>query len=113
VWLEPRLADLSAKDRQLVPEHEDLQLLRPLASAEKHDKLEQAAEDDVDDRHKQRRPPTDGIADASGASATRSGNRDRVYAPHALAERAVTTLQALAVPAGKGRNDSANLRREP
>jgi hypothetical protein len=52
-----------------VPEHENLQILRAITAAEEHDQLEQAAEDEVDDRHKQRRPPTDGIADASGASA--------------------------------------------
>jgi len=72
VWLEPRLADLPAKDGQLVPEHEDLKLLRWLTSAEKHDQLEQAAENEVDDRHKQKRPPRDGTADASDASAGRA-----------------------------------------
>jgi hypothetical protein len=34
---EPRLVDLAAKDRQLVPGHEDLQLLRSLAPAKKND----------------------------------------------------------------------------
>jgi WD40-like Beta Propeller Repeat len=69
VWLEARLTDLPSKNRQLVPEDENLQLLRPLTPTKKHDKLEQAVEDEVDDRHKQRRPPTDGMADVSGASA--------------------------------------------
>jgi hypothetical protein len=32
VELEPRLFDLPAKNRQLVPEHENLQLLRPLTT---------------------------------------------------------------------------------
>jgi hypothetical protein len=84
VWLEPRLADLPAKNRQLVPEHEDLQLFRPLTPAEKNDQLEQAVEDDVDDRHKQRRPPTDGVADASGASSRPRSSTDRVFAPHGV-----------------------------
>ena len=48
---------LPAKDRQLVSEDEDLQLLRPLTTAEKHDQLKQAAEDEVDDRRNQKRPP--------------------------------------------------------
>jgi len=47
VGLEPRPADLAAKDRQLVPEHEDLELLRSVAAAEEHDQLEQAAQGDV------------------------------------------------------------------
>lgn len=44
-----RLADLPAKDRQLVSEHENLQFLRPLTTAKKNDQLEQAAEHEVDD----------------------------------------------------------------
>jgi len=42
-----RSADLAAKDRQLVAEHEDLELLRSVAAAEEHDELEQATDDDV------------------------------------------------------------------
>jgi hypothetical protein len=38
---------LPAKDRQLVPEHEDLEFLRSVASSDEHDQLQQAAEDDV------------------------------------------------------------------
>jgi hypothetical protein len=41
------LADLSAKDRQLVSEHKDLQLLRSVTSPEEHRQLQQAADDDV------------------------------------------------------------------
>jgi hypothetical protein len=51
VRLEARLADLRAENRQLMPEEENLQLPRPLSAAKKNDKLEQAAEDEVDDRH--------------------------------------------------------------
>ena len=47
VKLEPRLANLPAKNRQLVPEHENLELLRPLATPEEHHELQQAADDDV------------------------------------------------------------------
>ena len=41
------LADLSAKDRQLVSEHKDLQLLRSVTSPEEHRQLQQAADDDA------------------------------------------------------------------
>jgi hypothetical protein len=44
VRLEARLADLPAENRHLVPDEENLQLLRPLSAAKKNDKLEQAAE---------------------------------------------------------------------
>jgi hypothetical protein len=37
VRLEPRPADLPAKNRQLVPEHEDLQRLRPITATEEHE----------------------------------------------------------------------------
>jgi hypothetical protein len=47
VKLEPRRADLPAKNRQLMPEHENLQLLRPVTTPEEHYQLEQAADDDV------------------------------------------------------------------
>lgn len=67
--LEPRSADLAAKDRQLVAEHEDLELLRSVTAAEKHDELQQATDDDVQTGHKQRRPPTGGDADATALSA--------------------------------------------
>jgi hypothetical protein len=45
--LEPRLADLPAKDRQLVAEHEDLELLLTITAAEQNDQLEQPADEDV------------------------------------------------------------------
>jgi hypothetical protein len=47
VRLTPRLADLPAKDRQLVTEHENLEILGSVAAAEKHDQLQQATDDDV------------------------------------------------------------------
>jgi hypothetical protein len=47
VRLEPRPADLPAKNRQLVPQHENLQLLRPLTTPEEHHQLQQAADDEV------------------------------------------------------------------
>jgi hypothetical protein len=48
VRLESRLPGLPAKDRQLMAEHEDLQLLRSVAASDEHDQLEQAADDDVE-----------------------------------------------------------------
>jgi hypothetical protein len=60
LWLEPRMANLPTKNRQLVAEDKNLQLLRALTAAEKHDQLKQAAEEEVDGGHKQRRPPADG-----------------------------------------------------
>jgi hypothetical protein len=47
VRLEARPADLLAKDRQLVPENQNLQLLRPITPSEEHDQLQQPANDDV------------------------------------------------------------------
>jgi len=47
VRLKSRLSGLPAKDRQLVAEHEDLQLLRSVASSDEHDQLQQATDDDV------------------------------------------------------------------
>jgi hypothetical protein len=46
-------AHLTAKNRQLVPEHEDLQLLRAITATEEHDQLEQPAHDEVQQRHEQ------------------------------------------------------------
>jgi hypothetical protein len=48
VRLESRLAGLPAKDRQLMSEHEDFQLLRSVVSSDEHDQLQQAADDDVE-----------------------------------------------------------------
>jgi hypothetical protein len=44
---EPRLTDLPAKDRQLVPEHKNLQLLRTITAPDENDQLQQPADDDV------------------------------------------------------------------
>src|SRR5438067_1897823 len=65
VRLKPRPVDLAAKDRDLVAEDKDLELLRSVAAAEEHDQFEQAADNDVEGGHKQRRPPTDGAPDAT------------------------------------------------
>src|SRR5436190_15235894 len=69
VCLQARPPDLAAKNRQLVAEHEDLELLGSIATAEEHDELEQATDDDVQGGHKQRQPPADGDADATAGSA--------------------------------------------
>ena len=50
---EPRLTNLPAKDRQLVTEHENLQLVRALTPAKEHKQLQQAADDQVHTLHKQ------------------------------------------------------------
>jgi len=47
--LDPRPVDLAPKNRQLVPEHENLQLLRSVAAADEHDQLQKATDHDVDD----------------------------------------------------------------
>ncbi len=48
VRLEPRAPDLTAKNRQLVAEHENLQLLRSIASPDEHNQLQQATDDEVE-----------------------------------------------------------------
>jgi hypothetical protein len=53
----PRLA---AQNRQLMPEHEDLQLLRALRSAQQHDQLKQPTERHIEERPNHPRPPESG-----------------------------------------------------
>jgi hypothetical protein len=43
----PRLPDLPAKDRKLVPEHENLEILRPITAPKQNHELQQAANDDI------------------------------------------------------------------
>jgi hypothetical protein len=50
---ELRPPHLPPQDRQLVPQHQDLELLRALATREQHDQLEQTAGEDVHQRHDQ------------------------------------------------------------
>jgi hypothetical protein len=57
---ELRPPHLSPQDRQLVPQHEDLELLRALAAPEQHHQLEQTADEEVHHRHGQAQPPEDG-----------------------------------------------------
>jgi hypothetical protein len=47
VRLEPGSVDLPAEDRQLVPEHENLEFLRPIGAPDEHDQLQQPAHDYV------------------------------------------------------------------
>jgi hypothetical protein len=47
VGLEPRLANLPAKDRQLMAKHDNLEFLRPFLPTEEHDQLQQPAHNDV------------------------------------------------------------------
>jgi hypothetical protein len=83
VWLEPRPVDLPAKDRKLVAEQENLELLRSIAASDEHDQLQQAADDDVQGRHKQRRPPADADARRYRRLSSPRDSSDRVSAPHA------------------------------
>lgn len=45
--LEARPSDLAAKNRQLVVEHENLELLRSIPAAEEHDQLQKTADNEV------------------------------------------------------------------
>jgi hypothetical protein len=45
---QPRPRDLTAKDRQLMAEHENLELLGSVSAADEHDQLEQPADNDVE-----------------------------------------------------------------
>jgi hypothetical protein len=47
---DPHSSGRPAQDRQLVPEHQDLELLRPFRSAQQQDELNQAAERHIDKR---------------------------------------------------------------
>ncbi len=47
VGFKPRLADLPAKDRQLVAQHENLELLLTIAAGDEHDQLQQAADKNI------------------------------------------------------------------
>jgi hypothetical protein len=49
VRLESRPTCLPTKNGELMAEHENLQLLRPIASSDEHDQLQQAANDDIKD----------------------------------------------------------------
>jgi hypothetical protein len=47
VGLDARPVDLAAKDRQLVAEHENLQLLGSVSASDEDDQLKQATDEDV------------------------------------------------------------------
>lgn len=81
-----RSPQLSAQDRQLLPQQEDLELLRTLRSAQQHNQLQQAAEHQIDERPNHAEPPDLKRRDAIAPTAKRSGQaRDRVSEPHARA----------------------------
>src|SRR5439155_3218228 len=48
---------LPPRDRQLVPQNEQLEFLRAIAAREQQDECEQPAGNEVDERHKHRQPP--------------------------------------------------------
>jgi hypothetical protein len=58
--LEPRATGLPTEDRQLVPKHKDLKLLRTIAASKQQQKRQQPTDHEVEQRHKQRRPPKTG-----------------------------------------------------
>jgi hypothetical protein len=59
-WRELRPPHLPPQNRQLVPQHQDLELLRALAAREQQDQLEQTAGKDVHQRQGHEQPPGDG-----------------------------------------------------
>ena len=51
---------LTPQDRQLVPQNDDLQLLRSVAAAKQPDELESTPSQNVNERYEHRRPPRTG-----------------------------------------------------
>jgi hypothetical protein len=110
VRLESRLTDLPTEDRQLVPEHENLELLRPVTPSEEHDQLQQPTDDGVQQRYKQRRPPAVGPADATAASLAHGRNPNWVSAPHEI-RRGSDRRRGRIFPAGHRRSRLVRPRR--
>jgi hypothetical protein len=82
--------DLPAQDRQLVSQHQDLQLLRALTASEQHDQLKQTADHDIHQRPQHARPPRGGRADAIPPEAEPPGSphrRSNICTPHAAVLR--------------------------
>jgi hypothetical protein len=88
-------ATLAPQDRELMTEHDDLELLELLGTTGERDELKQASQGDVEHRSEQARPPVSKGAkardpmDASGFRADLQTNKhpslrrpDRIYAPH-------------------------------
>jgi hypothetical protein len=75
---------LPPNDRQLMPEHQDLQLLRALRSTQQHDQLKQPTERHIEERPNHARPPelAEGEAIEPPAKPTRQ-TANRVSEPHA------------------------------
>ena len=108
VRLEPRPADLPAQDRQLVPEHENLELLRPITAGRRAPPAPAAG----------RRRHT--AATQAKATSSRRGRRryrgisrlrpspDRVSAPHARRE-ASDARPAGAAPQARGARPSSSM----
>src|SRR5687767_4070324 len=68
-----------------MPEHEDLELLRSLRSAQQHDQLNQATERRVDERPNHARPPELGEGEGIDPPAKPTGQTaNRVSEPHAI-----------------------------
>jgi hypothetical protein len=57
---QPRARRPPAQNRQLMAQNKELEFLRAVATREQQDEREQAADDNVDERHEHRQPPTTG-----------------------------------------------------
>jgi hypothetical protein len=82
---QPRSPRLPTEDGQLVPEHDDLELLEVVRAGTQRCELEHAAEQQVAERPEQRPAPLD-QRDGSTTLRSRSASQpeDRVNAPHTL-----------------------------
>src|SRR6266540_4134611 len=74
-------ARVPAQDREFVPQHKDLQLLRSRRPATEHHQLEQTANDEVRKRPQHAPPPPDADADATRPRPQRSPFPDQVFEP--------------------------------
>ena len=80
---QPRRRGLPAEDRQLLPEHEDLQLLRATRPSQQPDQREQVPDNEIHERPKQTAlPRPQQSAEPSEPDAPES--RGRVYEPYGL-----------------------------
>jgi hypothetical protein len=96
---------LPAQDRQLVPQHEDLEFHRAVAAREQQHEREQPAGDDVDEQHEHGQPPRRDRrryrAPSEPTPRPRAVPPDRVCAPHGL------RCPARAPPRGAARTPAA------
>ena len=86
---ERRPRSLPAQNREFVPQHDDLQVLRGIPTREQHEQLQQAANDEIHERHQRdlqgQGSPT--LPSSCRPFRDHSGGPDRVCAPHAPRDR--------------------------